>query len=47
MIIVCINIVINFRGLGFWKFNMYFLIESEYINLIRKIIIDVLKEYEG
>ena len=42
-----INTVTNPRGPGFWKLNTHLLTESEYINLIRKTITDVSKEYEG
>ena len=41
------NTVANPRGPGFWKLNTHLLTESKYINLIRKTIIDVSKEYEG
>ena len=47
MITVRINTVANPRGPGFWKLNTHLLTESEYINLIRKTITDVSKEYEG
>ena len=47
MITVRINSVANPRGPGFWKLNTHLLTESEYINLIRKTITDVSKEYEG
>ena len=47
MITVRINTATNPRGPGFWKLNTHLLTESEYINLIRKTITDVSKEYEG
>ena len=47
MITLRINTVTNPRGPGFWKLNTHLLTESEYINLIRKTITDVSKEYEG
>ena len=47
MITVRINTVANPRGPGFWKLNTHLLTESEYINLIRKTITDVSKQYEG
>ena len=47
MITVRINTATNPRGPGFWKLNMHLLIESEYINLIRKTITDISTEYEG
>ena len=46
-ITVRINTVANHRGPGFWKLNTHLLTESEYINLIRKTITEVSKEYEG
>ena len=47
MLTVRINTATNPRGPGFWKLNTHLLTESEYINLIRKTITDVSKEYEG
>ena len=47
IITVRINTATNPRGPGFWKLNTHLLTESEYINLIRKTITDVSKEYEG
>ena len=47
MITVRINTATNPRGPGFWKLNTHLLTECEYINLIRKTITDVSKEYEG
>ena len=47
MITVCINTATNPRGPGFWKLNAHFLTEREYINLIRKTVTDISKEYEG
>ena len=47
MITVRINTATNPRGPGFWKLNTHLLTESEYINLIRKTITNVSKEYEG
>ena len=47
MITLRINTVTNPRGPGFWKLNTHLLTESEYINLIRKTITDVSKEYAG
>lgn len=36
---------VNFRGLGFWKLNIFFLLDEEYVGLIKKIVIDVVNEY--
>ena len=47
MITVSINTATNPRGPGFWKLNTHLLTESKYINLIRKTITNVSKEYEG
>ena len=48
VITVRINTATKPRGAGFSKLNRYLLTdESEYINLIRKAITDVSKEYEG
>ena len=47
MITVRINTATDPRGPGFWKLNTHLLTESEYINLIRKTITDISKEYEG
>ena len=47
MITVRINTATNPRGSGFWKLNTHLLTKSEYINLIRKTITNVSKEYEG
>ena len=47
MITLRINTVTNPRGPGVWKLNRHLLTESEYINLIRKTITDVSKEYDG
>ena len=46
MITVKISTTTNPRGPGFWKLNTNFLTESEYIELIRKTIQDVSKEYK-
>ena len=45
MITVKISTTTNLRGPGFWKLNTNFLTESEYVELIRKTIQDVSKEY--
>ena len=34
-------------GIGFWKLNTNFLTEREYVELIKKTILDVSKEYRG
>ena len=47
MITVKINNTTNPRGPGFWKLNTNFLTESEYVELIKKTIQDVSKEYKG
>ena len=47
IITVRINTATNPRGPGFWKLNTHLLTESKYINIIRKTITDVSKEYEG
>ena len=47
VITVRINTATNPRGQGFWKLNTHLLTESDYINLIRKTITDISKEYEG
>ena len=36
----------NPRGPGFWKLNISFLSETEYINLIKKTIIEEINDYE-
>ena len=46
MITVKISTTTNLRGPGFWKLNTFFLTESEYVDLIRKTIQDVWKEYK-
>ena len=46
MITVKISTTTNPRGPGFWKLNTNFLTESEYVDLIRKTIKDVSKEYK-
>ena len=46
MITVKISTTTNPRGPGFWKLNTNFLTESEYVDLIRKTIQDVSKEYK-
>ena len=47
MITVKISTTTNPRGPGFWKLNTNFLTESEYVELIKKTIQDVSKEYKG
>ena len=47
MITVHINTATNPKRPGFWKLNTHLLNESEYINLIRKTITYISKEYEG
>ena len=42
-----ISTTTNPRGPGFWKLNTNFLTESEYVELIKKTIQDVSKEYKG
>ena len=37
----------NPRGLGFWKLNTSFLLDSEYIELIKKTIDEVAKGYRN
>jgi len=37
----------NPRGLGFWKLNTSFLLDSEYIELIKKTVDEVAKEYRN
>ncbi|CAH3166961.1 unnamed protein product, partial [Porites lobata] len=37
----------NPRGLGFWKLNTTFLLDSEYIELIKKTIDEEAKEYRN
>ena len=37
----------NPRGPGYWKFNTSFLLDSEYIELIKKAIDEVAKEYRN
>lgn len=46
IIILIFGIKINFRGLGFWKLNSYFLKDFEYINFIKEIINKVLNDYK-
>ena len=47
MITVRISTTANPRGPGFWKLNTHFLTETEYIDLIKKTIGDVSRDYEG
>ena len=47
MITVKISTTANPRGPGFWKLNTHFLTETKYIDLVKKTIGDVSKEYEG
>ena len=47
MITVRISATTNPWGPGFWKLNTHFLTENEYIELIKKTIGDVSKEYKG
>ena len=37
----------NPRGPGFWKLNASFLLDSEYVNLIKKTIAEVANEYKN
>ena len=37
----------NPRGPGYWKLNTHLLTETQYVELIKKVIADVCKEYEG
>ena len=37
----------NPRGLGFWKLNILFLSDSEYVNVIKKTIAEVANEYNN
>ena len=46
VITVKISNTTNPKGPGFWKLNTNFLTESEYIELIRKTIQDISKEYK-
>ena len=46
MITVKISTTTNPRRPGFWKLNTFLLTESEYVDLIRKTIQDVSKEYK-
>ena len=41
------NTVRNPKGPGYWKLNTHPLTETQYVELIRKTIADVCKEYEG
>ena len=45
MISLRISAVANPRG--FWKLNTHFLIETDYVTLIKKTIADVSMEYDG
>ena len=47
MITFRINTARNPRGPGYWKLNTHLLTETQYVELIRKTIADVCKEYEG
>ena len=47
MITVRISATTNPRGPGFWKLNTHFLTKNKYIDLIKKTIGDVSKEYKG
>ena len=47
MITFRINTARNPRGPVYWKLNTHLLTETQYVELIRKTIADVCKEYEG
>ena len=47
MITFRINTARNPRGPGYWKLNRHLLTKTQYVELIRKNIADVYKEYEG
>ena len=47
MITFRISTARNPAGPGYWKLNTHLLTETQYVELIRKTIADVCKEYEG
>ena len=47
MVTIRISTAQNTRGSGYWKLNTHLLTETEYVNLIRKTIADVSKEYDS
>ena len=47
MITFRINTARDPRGPGYWKLNTHLLTETQYVELVRKTIANVCKEYEG